>query len=77
MRLSHPRLRNRSPTSTPSWWKIREFVDRWIKVDDFLEAYDSGLFSVRVLRSEELPTMVILIMSDVQDRTAAKHDPSE
>ena len=54
--------------------KVREFQHRRVALHDPAEGYDHRVALLRITGTEELPAMVVLVVSNVQDRFAAEDD---
>ena len=58
----------------PARSNVRDFQHGRIELDDLAQSNDRRVAFLRVAGAEKLPAVVVLVMSDVQDRLAAEDD---
>jgi hypothetical protein len=58
----------------PTDRQIRQLQQRWITRHDFCQPDNGRIFDVGVTEAEKLPTMVIRVVGDMENRFAAKYD---
>jgi hypothetical protein len=58
----------------PSRRKISDLKNRWVELNHLLQADNGSLSNIEVASSEELPTMIVCIVADIQNRRAVEND---
>jgi|KBSSwiStaDraftv2_1062776.scaffolds.fasta_scaffold09861_5 hypothetical protein len=61
----------------PTRRQVGELDDRRVLRHDLVERDDAGVVLRRIVQPEELPPVIVLIVSDVQDRGAAEDDRAQ
>jgi len=58
----------------PSRRKISDLKNCWVELNDLMQTNNCRLSYVKVANSEKLPTMIVCIVADIQNRCAVEND---
>ena len=73
-RATLPRSVLRCAPSNPARWEISDFNDRLIKSDNLVEADDGGNFHDDIAALQKLPSVIIGLVTEVENRNSVENN---